>query len=123
MLIHEPVRIRTSWGAHTIEGYYSVPALHHCRNFIVVSNKSRASCVIDAVEFRHVVVTVPKISPEDKLIHDASQQKRELASIPIPNKHDQIEAASNLRNLSSKHSKIMTNANKTTKKVHAKQKK
>ena len=31
VLIYDPVKNRTSWGAHAIEGYYPVPELHHIK--------------------------------------------------------------------------------------------
>ena len=63
---------------------------------------------------------MPKITPEDKVIHAISQLKRELASIPTPNKHNQLEAIYHLRNLFSKHSRTMKdhNENRTIKDPH-----
>ena len=75
VLIYDPVKIRSSWGAHAIEGYYAGPALHHCRNFAVFASKTRASRVSDTVELRHSVITAPKIAPEYKVIHAISQLK------------------------------------------------
>lgn len=123
MLIHEPVKNRTSWDVHAIEGHHASPALHYYRNFTVFSSKTRASRVSNAVKFHHAVVTAPKITPEDKVIHAMSKLKSELASIPAPNTHDQIEAMPNLRNLFSKHSKSMKNPNETIKEVHVKKRK
>ena len=65
---------------------------------------------------------MPKITPEDKVIHTISQLKRELSSIPAPNQHDQIEAMSHLRNLFSKHSKDMKDPNETVEKIRVEQK-
>ena len=121
MLIYEPVRIRTLLGSHAIEGYYASPAFYHHRNFTVFSAKSRAPRVSTTVEFLHAVITMTKSTPEDKAIHATSQLKIELACVPTPNKHDQIEDVANLRNLFSKHSKSMTNPNETTEEVHTKQ--
>ena len=59
-LIHEPIRNRTSWGAHAIEGCYASPALHHYRNFTFFYSKTRVSRVSDIVEFRHDIITTPE---------------------------------------------------------------
>ena len=64
---------------------------------------------------------MPKITPEDKVIHAISQLKRELAFIPAPNQHDEIEAMSHLRNLFSKHSREMKDPNKTAEKIRTEQ--
>ena len=71
------------------------------------TDKARSSRVSDTVEFRHSGFTVPYITLEDKVIHAISQLKRELASIHTPNKHNQLEAISHLRNLFYKCSRTM----------------
>ena len=68
-------------------------------------SKDRSTRVSDTVEFRHVSITAPQITPEDKVINGITKLKSELAFIPVPNEDNQIEAISNLRNLFYKHSK------------------
>ena len=80
-------------------------------------SKTRSSRVSDTVEFRHAIITVPQITPGDKVINDITKLKSALASIPVPTKHDQIEAISNLINMFSKHSKSLEAPNKTTEEV------
>ena len=80
-------------------------------------SKTRSSRVGDTVEFLHAIITVPQITPGDKVINDITKLKSALASIPVPTKHDQIEAISNLINMFSKHSKCLEALNKTTEEV------
>ena len=91
VLIHEPVKNRTYWRSHTIEGHYTGPALHHYRNFTVFPSKTRSSRVSETVEFRHASITAPQIKPDDKVINAITKLKSELASIPTPDKNNQIE--------------------------------
>jgi len=85
-LIHELVKTRTSWGFHAIEGFYTGPALHHYQNLTVFPSKTRSSRISNTVEFRHRYITVPQITPEDKVINTITKLKHELAVIPTPNK-------------------------------------
>ena len=78
---------------------------HHYRNFTVFPSKTSTLRVSDTSELRHASITVPKITPEDKVINTIAKLKSELASIPVLDKNNQIEAIVNLRNLFSKHSK------------------
>ena len=86
VLIHEPVKNRTSWGVHAIEGHYTGTALHHYRNFTVFPSKTKSSRISDTVEFRHTCITVPQITPEDKVINAITKLKSELESIPTTDK-------------------------------------
>ena len=92
--------------------------VQHCTTIEISQffpSKTRVSRVSDAVEFRHASITVPQITSEDKVIHAITKLKSELASTPTPNKHDQLEAVSNLRNIFSKYSKSMEPPNNPTK--------
>ena len=71
-------------------------------------------CVSGTAEFHHASITVPQIKPEDKVINSIAKLKNELESIPAPEKDNQIEAMSNLRNLCSKHSKTCDVTNENT---------
>ena len=114
VLINEPVKNRILWRAHTIKGHYTGPALYYHRNVTVFLSKTRSSRVSDTVEFRHAIITVPQITPEDKVINAITKLKSELAFIPAHSKHNQIEAIANLRNLFSKHSKNWEAPNNNT---------
>ena len=96
--------------------------MNHCRSFTVFTDKSRATRVSDTVEFRHADITVPHITPEDKVIHAISQLKKELASITTPNKQKQLDAICHLRNLFSKHSRTMKDPDENTESIRDKQK-
>ena len=39
VLIHVQVKLRTSWEAHTVEGYYTGTDMHHHRSFSVFTKK------------------------------------------------------------------------------------
>ena len=67
--------------------------------------KTRSSRISNTVKFRHHCITVPSITHEDKIVNAITQLKNELASIPTPNKDNQLEALANLRTKFSKHSK------------------
>ena len=75
-------------------------------------SKNRSSRVSDTAEFRHTFITVLQIIPEDKVINAITKLKSELASIPVPDKNNQIEAIENLRNTFSKCSKTCDAPNK-----------
>ena len=92
VLIHEPTNKRTSWGFHATPGYYIGPALNHYRSFKVFPSKTRSPRISDIVEFQHSHITVPEVSPEDKVIDTITKLKRELASIPSPNDSNQMKA-------------------------------
>ena len=94
VLIYKPINTRASWGAHTIDGYCTGPAMHHYRNFAVFASKTRSIKTSNTVEFRHATITVPTITPEDKVIQAISQLKTELAAIPTLNQHNQLEVIS-----------------------------
>ena len=70
----------------------------------------------DTVEFRHHCLTVPVVSPEDKVIDDISKLKQDLAATTSPNSTPQLIAIQNLQELFSKHKsqKQQTNFNDST---------
>ena len=64
--------------------------------------------------FHHSTITVPQITPDDKLVNSITKLKSELSSILIPDKDNQIEAIANLRNTYSKHSNNWDTPNKNS---------
>ena len=95
VLMHEPASKRKSWGFHALPGFYVGPATHHYRNFIVFSNKTRVSRPSETVEFRHHYITVPHITPEDKVLNAITKLKAELAAIRSPSSTSQLAAIKN----------------------------
>ena len=103
VLIHEPAKTITSWGFHAMPGCYVGPALHHYLCFTVFPAKTRSIIHCDTVEFRHEFVTVPAVTPEDKVVNAISKLEQELAIIPSPSSLNQLNAIEKLQTMFSKH--------------------
>ena len=93
--------------------------VHHCTTIEISQfpSKTRSSRFRDTVEFCHDTITATQITPENKVINSITKLKSELACIPAPNEHNQIEDILTLRNLFSKCSKKLEAPNKNTEEV------
>ena len=102
VLIQEPTKSRSFWGFHTVPCYYVGPALYHYRCFTVFPIKTRSIRQCETVEFRHDIITVPVVTPEDKVVNAISKLKQELAAIPSPSSNNQLTAIERLQTMFSK---------------------
>ena len=84
-------------------GYYVGPTLYHYHSFTVFPMKTRSIRHCDTVEFRHGCIIVPAVTPEDKVVNAISKLKQELAAIPSPNSHNQLNAIEKLQTMFSKY--------------------
>lgn len=101
-LMHEPVKIRYSWGYHTLPGYCIGPALHHYRCFRVFPTKTRSPRTSKTVEFRHQSITAPEVTPVGKVIDAISKLRKELALTPSPQSDHQSQAINSIKSLFTK---------------------
>ncbi len=67
--LHNKPSLRRSWDFRAQDGFYVGPALQHYRCYRVLTKKSRAVIISDAVEFRPHNLPTPHLTAEDKIIH------------------------------------------------------
>ena len=115
ILIHKPVKVCSSWEFRAIPGYYTGPALHHYCCFTVFPSSTRTPQTSNTVEFRHHYITVPTITPEDRVISAIAKLKQELASIPSPKSEHQLSALYNRKTLFSKYKESSTSTSTSNK--------
>ena len=101
-MIYEPVILRSSWDFHATPAYYFGLALNHYRCFTVFLTKTRTPRTSDTVEFLHNFITVPHVTPEDRVINAITKIKQELAAVPSPNSSHQLTAIKELKSVFSK---------------------
>ena len=65
----------------------------------VFPNKTRSPQTSNTVEFYHKYITVPHVSPEDKVINAIVKLKHKLAAIISPNSSPQLLAIKQLKSI------------------------
>ena len=103
VLIHEPVKTRTSWGFHAMPVHYVGSALHHYRCFTVFPIKTRSIKHSETVEHRNDFITLPIVTPKDKVVSEISKLKQEMAIIPSPISNNKLTATKQLQTMFSKY--------------------
>ena len=105
VLIHEPAKLRLSWGFHVVPGYHIGPTLHHYRCFTVFPIKTISIRHCETVKFCHNFITVPVVTPEDKVVNSISKLEQELAAITSSSSNNQLTAIEKLQTMFSKYKK------------------
>ena len=110
-MIHEPEKLRSSWGFNAAPGYCVGPALNHYRCFAIFPIKIRTPRIGDTIEFRHDHITVPHATLEEKVTNAITKLKQDLAATPSPNSIHQLTAIKQIKSLFSKHQEKQSSIN------------
>ena len=63
----------------------------------VVSKDTKTEMVYDTIEFRHLKLTLPSVTPEDKVIHGVHQLTAVIKNTPSSTVNAQLEAINALQ--------------------------
>jgi hypothetical protein len=99
VLIHAKPGTRCSWDFRAKEGFYIGPALDSYRCFKLVKSDTRSQVISDMVEFRHLYITVPLQTLEDKIVHGLQVVAGAITGALPPTCISQLDAITNLSNL------------------------
>ncbi len=68
VLVHLKPSRRTSWSFHTANGWYIGPSLKHYRCIRLIMADTRAERLTDTFRYKHHAMSVPTITPTDRII-------------------------------------------------------
>ena len=66
--------------------------MDHYRCQKVVSKDTKTEMVSDTIEFRHHKITLPSVTPEEKVLHGVQQLTAALKNTPASTVDSQIQA-------------------------------
>ena len=84
VIIHKKASPRHSWDFRGKYRWIVVAAMNHYLCQKVVSNDTKTDMVSDTIELRHHELTLPPVTPEDKVLHGVHQLTEELKRTKIP---------------------------------------
>lgn len=96
-LAHVKPKTRVSWGYHAENAWYVGPAMEHYRCYKVVSAMTKRGKISDTVTFQHHTVSVPTVTPADRIIRATKELNAALRNQPSELPTDQISAINKLR--------------------------
>ena len=96
-LAHVKPNTRASWGFHAEKAWYVGPAMEHYRCYKVVSATTKRSKISDTVSFQHHTVSLPTVTPADRIIRAAKELNAAIRNKPSDMPTDQVRAIETLR--------------------------
>ena len=96
-LAHAKPSTRNTFGHHAKDAHFVGPAMKHWRCYTIVSTHTGAQSVTDTVKFQHHVVTVPNVTPADRIIEATRALSRALKNMPPEAPPHQLDAIQRLR--------------------------
>ncbi len=96
VLIHAKPGTRCTWDFRSKEGFYIGPALDSYRCFKLVKSDTKSQFISNTVEFRHSYITVPRLTPEDKIVHGLQVVAGAISGASHPTCISQLDAIANL---------------------------
>ena len=72
IISHKKIVTRNSWDLRGTAGWNVGVALQHYQCHTIVAKATKATQVSDKVEFRHHHLTLPDITPTDRIVHDVT---------------------------------------------------
>ena len=92
VIIHKKASRSHSWEFRGKDGWSVVAAMDHysCQN--VVSKDTKTNMLSDTIKFRHRKLTLPSVTPEDKVIHGVQQLTASLKITPSSTLDAQLQA-------------------------------
>jgi hypothetical protein len=97
LLIHKKTSQRHLWDFRAREGWSIGAAMQSYRCDRVIAKDSLAVCMLDTVEYRHAHLTIPTVTPDDRILHGLQNLTGALADVPTARCDAQLQAISNLR--------------------------
>ena len=92
IIIHKKVSRRHSWEFRGNDGCIVGAAMDHYRCQNVVYKDTKTDMVSKIVEFRHYKLTLPSVTPEDKVLHGVQQLTAKLKNTPASTVDAQLQA-------------------------------
>ena len=94
--IHSAVERRSTWGEHSLDGWYLGTSLEHYRCHNVHVTKTNSERISDTILFRHKYITDPFVTPEDRLMKAVSDLKHKLLKTNNVDGYKQLAALKKL---------------------------
>ena len=98
VIIHKKDSWRYSWDFRGKDEWSVGAAMDHYRWQKVVFKDTNTDMVSDTIEFRHTKITLPSVTPEDKVLHGVQQLTAALKNTPVSTVDTQLQAIKALQN-------------------------
>ena len=92
IMAHKKTGTRKLWDFCGTAGWDEGVALHHYRCHTIVSKAAKAAQVSETVEFRHHHLTLPDITPTDRIVHGVTTLTCDLQDAPSIACNNQLAA-------------------------------
>eukprot|EP00804_Cyclotella_cryptica_P025603 CCRYP_002838-RA/>CCRYP_002838-RA protein AED:0.23 eAED:0.23 QI:0/-1/0/1/-1/1/1/0/716 len=77
--VHEKTNQRGTWAYHCVDGWYLFTSPEHYRMHNCHIKSTKAKCFSDTIHCRHKHITLPSLTPQDKLMHALANCKAALS--------------------------------------------
>ena len=98
VIAHLKPDVRNSWDFWGEDGWGLGVSLEHYRCQRFASRETHAVKVSDTIDFRHHSLTLPTVTPEDRLQHGLTSLTNALEEAPNAANDSQLEAITRLQN-------------------------
>ena len=99
MLLHEKPNRRKSWGFNAKKAWYLGPCFQHYRSFRGLLPSTGGERISDTVRFKHHAITIPQLTPADRILEAAKQLEAAIKQQPKKAPMDEITAIELLRSV------------------------
>ena len=99
VIIHKKNAQRHTWDFRGREGWSIGAAMDSYRCDRVIPRDTMYVCVSDTVEYRHHHLTLPTVTPADRILHGLHSLTSALHNVPPTRSDAQIKAISDLRDI------------------------
>ena len=97
MLVHKKPNRRKSWGFNAKTAWYLGPCFQHYRSFRGILPSTGGERISDTVRFKHHAITIPQLTPADRILEAARQLQTAIKQQPKKAPMDKITAIELLR--------------------------
>ena len=97
MLMHEKPNRRRTWGLNAKKAWYLGPCFQHYRTFRGILPSTGGERISDTVRFKHHAISMPKITPADRILDAARNLDHAIRQQPKTAPLDELKAIELLR--------------------------
>ena len=97
MLMHENQNQRKTIGFNVKKAWYIAPCFQHYQTFKGIMASTGAEIISDTVQFKHYAISIPQLTPTDRILKSARQLDSAIKQHPKKSPMDELVAIELLR--------------------------
>eukprot|EP00957_Ditylum_brightwellii_P009671 728789-Ditylum_brightwellii.AAC.1 len=94
--VHSKLGKCRMWAFHAQNGWYVRPAMNHYRWYTVVMEDITSKRTSDAVRLKYHAVTVPQITPTERIVQATAQLIQAVKNVPSDSPSDYLQTVKQL---------------------------